>query len=122
VGTRYDTADAGRRERSTWNWQDHPGSSARQDPGLPRGHPRRIIRCTVDTATACERIIERAERDAHRAAHGDRELLRDIVAGERSVDSFAHISLDAPAMTVDTSAGYRPDMDAIAAFVTQHAG
>jgi predicted kinase len=80
----------------------------------------RIIRCTVDTATACERIAERAERDAHRAAHGDRELLRDIAAGERSLDAFAHISLDAPALTVDTSAGYRPGINAITGFVTRH--
>ena len=77
----------------------------------------RIIRCTVNTATAIQRIIQRAGHDAHRSAHADRDRLRAIAAGERSVDAFAHISLDAPALTVDTTAGYQPGLDEIAAFI-----
>jgi hypothetical protein len=35
------------------------------------------------------------------------------------MDTFAHISLDAPALTVDTTAGYQPGLDDIAAFVAK---
>ncbi len=81
----------------------------------------RIIRCTVDSATAIQRIIKRAGSDVHRSAHADRDHLRAIAAGERSMDDFAHISLDAPALTVDTTVGYHPGLDAIAAFITRPA-
>lgn len=81
----------------------------------------RIIRCAVDTATAHQRIIARAGLDPHRAAHGDQDLLDDLAAGRHSLDAFVDISLDLPRLTVDTSDGYRPALDAITAFITQPA-
>ena len=88
-------------------------------PGLePLGELARlrVIRCTADTAVAHDRIRRRAEQDAHRAAHADRELLDAIAAGEHSLDSFVPISLDVPTLTVDTSRGYDPGMRDVLAF------
>jgi predicted kinase len=79
----------------------------------------RIIRCTTDTATAIQRMTQRAGNDPHRSAHADRDRLRAIAEGDRSMDTFAHISLDAPALTVDTTAGYQPGLDDIAAFIAK---
>ena len=76
----------------------------------------RVIRCTTDAAIAHDRIIQRAKEDAHRAAHGDQELLDSIAAGGHSLDSFVPISLDVPTLTVNTSHGYRPALPDIAAF------
>jgi predicted kinase len=78
----------------------------------------RVIRCTVDASVAHERIARRAETDAHRAAHADHNLLAAIAAGAYSTDSFAGISLPAPALTVDTGAeeGYDPALRDIVAF------
>ncbi|WP_329520226.1 AAA family ATPase [Spirillospora sp. NBC_01491] len=76
----------------------------------------RVIRCAVPAAVAHDRIARRVADDAHRAAHGDRELLEAISTGRRSTDSFVPISLDVPALTVDTGDGYRPDLAEIVAF------
>jgi predicted kinase len=78
----------------------------------------RIIRCTVDAATAGERIAARAGRDPHRAAHGDRDLLDAVAAGRHTLDAFDDIRMDVPLLTVDTSDGYRPGIGDITAFVT----
>ncbi|MFB7214354.1 AAA family ATPase [Streptomyces sp. NPDC056255] len=77
----------------------------------------RVIRCTVHADIAHDRIVQRAKKDAHRAAHGDQDLLRAISAGEHSLDSWVPISLDVPTLTVDTSDGYQPGLHAIADFV-----
>ncbi|BBC94690.1 hypothetical protein SRO_3514 [Streptomyces rochei] len=76
----------------------------------------RVIRCTTDADIAHDRIIQRAEEDAHRAAHGDQELLDSIAAGGHSLDSFVPISLDVPTLTVDTAHGYQPALPDIASF------
>jgi predicted kinase len=77
----------------------------------------RVIRCVTPATIAHDRIVQRAEENAHRAAHGDRDLLDAIAAGEHSLDSFMPISLDVPTLTVDTSSGYTPAIQDIAAFV-----
>lgn len=77
----------------------------------------RVIRCTAHTDIAHDRIVQRVKEDAHRAAHGDQDLLRAISAGEHSLDSWVPISLDVPTLTVDTSDGYQPGLHAIADFV-----
>ncbi|MFA7763926.1 AAA family ATPase [Streptomyces sp. NRRL S-448] len=77
----------------------------------------RIIRCTAPTPAVVARITERAGSDRHRAAHGDRQLLADIATGAYSPEAFVGISLDAPALLVDTSDGYRPGVAEIGAFV-----
>ncbi|MFF7189930.1 AAA family ATPase [Streptomyces sp. NPDC008222] len=76
----------------------------------------RVIRCTTAADVAHDRIVRRTEEDAHRAAHGDQDLLEAIAAGERSLQSFVPISLDVPTLTVDTSNGYRPSLRDITAF------
>ncbi|MFJ4696456.1 AAA family ATPase [Streptomyces sp. NPDC088766] len=77
----------------------------------------RVVRCVTPAAVAHERIVRRVEEDAHRAAHGDRDLLDRIAAGEHSLESFVPVSLDVPTLTVDTSAGYVPSIRSIATFV-----
>jgi predicted kinase len=76
----------------------------------------RVIRCTTDADIAHDRIIQRAKEDAHRAAHGDQDLLDSIAAGGHSLDSFVPISLDVPNLTVNTSHGYQPALPDIATF------
>ncbi|GKQ38920.1 ATP-binding protein [Streptomyces sp. A012304] len=76
----------------------------------------RVVRCVTSAAIAHDRIVRRVEADAHRAAHGDRELLAAIARGERSLESFVPISLDVPTLTVDTSDGCTPGVRDIAAF------
>lgn len=79
----------------------------------------RVIRCTVPAATACDRIVRRADQNTHRAAHADHELLKAIAAGQYSSESFVSISLDVPTLIVDTSNGYKPSVKDIATFVEQ---
>jgi predicted kinase len=47
----------------------------------------RVVRCTVDTAVAHDRIARRAEQSAHRAAHADHDLQKAIATGEHSVNT-----------------------------------
>ncbi|MEU8482319.1 AAA family ATPase [Streptomyces sp. NPDC048641] len=77
----------------------------------------RVIRCTTKADVAHDRIVQRAKEDTHRAAHGDQDLLQAISAGEHSLDSWVPISLDVPTLTVDTSDGYQPGLEAIADFI-----
>lgn len=77
----------------------------------------RVIRCTTPAAIAHHRIADRANHSAHRAAHGDRDLLEAIAAGEHSLDSFVPISLNVPTLTIDTSDGYSPILADIVSFI-----
>lgn len=77
----------------------------------------RVLRCTVPAATAHDRITQRLRENTHRAAHGDHELLEAVAAGKHSLESFVPISLEVPTRTVDTSDGYTPGIQDIAAFV-----
>jgi predicted kinase len=78
----------------------------------------RIVRCTVDAAVARARIARRVEEGgSHRAAHADRELLRALDSGERSLDSWVPISLESPTIHVDTTDAYNPTIQEIVAFI-----
>ncbi|MFF4187189.1 AAA family ATPase [Streptomyces sp. NPDC001691] len=79
----------------------------------------RIIQCTTPALTIAQRITDRAHRDSHRAAHGDKALLADMEAGVYDPDQFVPISLDAPTLMVDTSDGYTPGMMEIQRFLLQ---
>ena len=69
----------------------------------------RIVRCQVEPATARARAARRTREQTTRAAHDD--------IGHFSVEhSFEPIRLDAPTLDVDTTSGYRPDLDVIADF------
>ncbi|WP_406279216.1 hypothetical protein OH799_11600 [Nocardia sp. NBC_00881] len=65
-----------------------------------------------------DRITHRAERDPHRRAHNDADLIAEIAAGTRTADSFVPVKMDVAELTVDTANGYQPDLDAIARFIT----
>jgi predicted kinase len=70
----------------------------------------RIVRCHVAPAVARARAEQRRREQLARAAHDD--------LGHFSVErSFEPIRLDVPTLEVDTTNGYNPDFDAIAAFV-----
>ncbi|MBV9026824.1 MAG: AAA family ATPase, partial [Streptomycetaceae bacterium] len=73
----------------------------------------RVIRCTTAADVAHGRIVQRAQENAHRAAHGDQDLLESIAAGDYSLESWIPISLDVPTLTVDTSNGYQPGLQDI---------
>ncbi|MEU3904093.1 AAA family ATPase [Streptomyces goshikiensis] len=75
----------------------------------------RIIRCHAPAQTVTRRIVERAARDPHRTAHADEQLLTDISTGAYDPETFTGISLEAPTLLVDTSAGYRPALSEITA-------
>lgn len=77
----------------------------------------RVVRCTTAAQVAHERIVRRAQEDVHRAAHGDGDLLAAVASGEHSLDSFVPISLDVPTLTVDTTDGRAPGLDAVTSFV-----
>lgn len=79
----------------------------------------RIIHCTAPTALIHQRITSRADADPHRQAHHDSDLVTAITTGgESPIDAFDPVRLDVPAMTVDTSNGYHPDLDTITRFAT----
>ena len=70
----------------------------------------RIVRCQVAPEIATSRAEHRARVQPTRAAHDD--------AGHFSVKRpFEPIRLNAPTIDVDTTNGYRPDLDAVLAFV-----
>lgn len=83
----------------------------------------RIIHCTAPTALIHDRLTTRLQNDPHRQAHNDCDLVSAITAGPESpIDAFDAVRLGVPALTVDTSDDYRPDLDAIARFAIRHPG
>jgi predicted kinase len=70
----------------------------------------RIVRCQVEPDIARARAERRRGEQGSRAAHDD--------IGHFSVDRlFEPINLDVPTLDVDTTYGYKPDLDAITGFV-----
>ncbi len=69
----------------------------------------KIIRCQVSDDVAGQRAVTRMEAEPTRAAHVDSEHF----SVARTYDA---IHLDAPTLDVDTSNGWRPDLQEIAAF------
>ncbi|MBD0676442.1 hypothetical protein [Streptomyces sp. CBMA156] len=78
----------------------------------------RIVRCAVDPGTARDRIARRAARTPARAVHADGELLRRIARGERPIESWVPIALDVPCLVVETTRGWNPLLERIAAFAS----
>jgi len=80
----------------------------------------RIVHCTVAPEVARERIARRLQaQEQARAAHGDADLLRQIDAGTSWTASFRSLSIAAPSIRVDTTAGYDPGLAEILAFVNR---
>jgi len=69
----------------------------------------RIVNCTVDPDLALRRVLQRSQDNPLRRAHADASLHRP--------QAFIRISMNAPALEVDTTDGYRPGLDQIVAFV-----
>jgi predicted kinase len=76
----------------------------------------RIVQCTADADVAFDRILARQAESAARRAHADPGPAdrADWLAQHRG---FGRLALDVPSLEVDTTAGYRPGLDEIAAFV-----
>jgi predicted kinase len=82
----------------------------------------RIVHCMVDTDVAFLRALRRAQDNPLRRAHGEDPEDPHIQAEYRlHYRAYRRISLDAPALEVDTTAGYRPGLDQIVAFVNRPA-
>ena len=69
----------------------------------------RVIRCQVTGLEAHRRMQHRLGADPTRAAHADGEHLA-------APPAFTPLSLDAPALNVQTRAGYDPDLASVVAF------
>jgi predicted kinase len=74
----------------------------------------RIVHCVVDAEVARRRIVQRAQDNPLRRAHADSRAVAH--------HAFNPISLDAPALEVDTTDGYRPALDQIVAFINGAGG
>jgi len=80
----------------------------------------RIVRCNVDAAVSFERAARRSTTSESRlSAHGDSTLGKGIADWRQAFESFAHISVSAPSIDVDTADGYDPDLDEIVAFINR---
>jgi predicted kinase len=80
----------------------------------------RLVRCHVDHAVSFERAVRRsAGAKHHRRAHGDSTLGKDTEDWARACKSFAHISIPAPSIDVDTTDGYAPGLAGIVEFINR---
>ncbi len=81
----------------------------------------RILHCSADPARAAVRLRDRkgcGRRRVHAApALPDIDEVPDAAAYAALTDSFQRVRMDAPCLAVDTTAGYRPDLPEIVAFV-----
>jgi predicted kinase len=77
----------------------------------------RIVHCTADPGVAAERAVRRATVEERRRAHGDSIARLGVEDWKRGFEAFDRVSLPAPAIEVDTTDGYEPDLQAIVAFV-----
>jgi predicted kinase len=75
----------------------------------------RIVQCAADPEVAFGRIMRRREQNPVRGAHAD-SFPADRADYLRRLRSFDRVSLDVPALQVDTTDGYRPSLADIVAF------
>jgi predicted kinase len=80
----------------------------------------RLVQCNVDHAVSFERAVRwSAGAKHHRRAHGDSTLGKDAEDWARACKSFAHISIPAPSIDVDTTDGYAPGLAEIVEFINR---
>jgi predicted kinase len=77
----------------------------------------RIVHCITDADVAWRRRLGRSQQNPPRRAHPD-PAPGDAAAQLRRHREFDRVSVDAPWIEVDTTDGYRPGLDELAAFVS----
>jgi predicted kinase len=78
----------------------------------------RIVHCSTDPGVALERAARRAAAEERRRAHGDSVArLGRREEWRRRYEGYERLSLPAPAIEVDTTDGYDPDIAELVAFV-----
>jgi predicted kinase len=75
----------------------------------------RVVHCTVGADVAFTRISRREQDDPLRRVHA---APGDAAEHAAAHGAFRRVSVDAPALEVDTSDGYRPPFGQILSFVT----
>ncbi|MFF4906083.1 AAA family ATPase [Streptomyces sp. NPDC001260] len=75
----------------------------------------RVVHCRADARVVLDRRRRRLRDDPRRSAHGERSH-DDPAQHARDYDAFDRVSLDVPSIEVDTTRGYAPALDEIAAF------
>jgi predicted kinase len=77
-----------------------------------------LIHCALDPQVAKSRCIQRSAGDVDRGQyHDDFSTPASQAAIERLIDNYEPPRIDAPMLTVDTSAEYQPPFEEIVSFV-----
>jgi predicted kinase len=80
----------------------------------------RIVRCRVDPSVSFRRAAARAAASESRLrAHGDSAIGEGVAEWALRVEAFEHVSLDVPALDVDTTDGYDPALEQVVGFVNR---
>jgi predicted kinase len=78
----------------------------------------RFVHCSVDAEVARERMARRADEiPARRAVHGVYSVADSSERFRAAHESFDPIALPVPSLEVDTTDGYAPSVEEIAAFI-----
>jgi predicted kinase len=78
----------------------------------------RVVRCRVPSRVSFQRAGARAaSSEQRRRAHGDSTIDKQLADWEEAFAGFEYASLDAPAIDVDTTDGYAPDLETMLSFV-----
>jgi predicted kinase len=76
-----------------------------------------LVICTVDPLLARSRFIERSLTDpARKRFHGDRFEDAEKTGSQPSIENYDPPRLSTPTLSVDTTDGYRPGLEAIVSF------
>ena len=80
----------------------------------------RVVHCAISAEVALDRTRRRSAAEPSRRTHADPgpAVEADFL---RRFSAFDRISVDVPWIEVDTTDGYRPDLDQIIAFVNKDA-
>lgn len=91
---------------------------------LVEGSRAVLIHCKTSKEESLRRHAARFERGERHWCHFDAEWLADERAGAHAQDAGAYepLALEIPTLRVDTTLGYRPDVDEIFAFIRSATG
>jgi predicted kinase len=90
-------------------------------PGLEPLQDRariRVVHCVVDPELALARSLRRRAENQHRRVHADPTAAETGAYLDR-LRVFDRVSLPVPLIEADTTDGYRPTLDELAAFATR---